>query len=82
MKKKSLFHGLAWLTAFAIWTVLVCLIDVQPIGPMESTVGFATLNGAVHKLIGEKLLKMSLLPIRQILKRERPGIEYRMSFRL
>ena len=48
MKKKSLFHGLAWLTAFAIWTVLVCLIDVHPIGPMESTVGFATLNEAVN----------------------------------
>ena len=69
MKKKSLFHGLAWLTAFAIWTVLVCLIDVQPIGPMESTVGFATLNEAVHKLIGEKLFLyyltdwLSLIPV-------------------
>lgn len=37
---------------FAIFTVLVKTIDVQPIGPNKSEIGFAALNGAVHDAIG------------------------------
>ena len=40
------------LAAFVLWTVAVCRIDVQPIGPNGSTVGFAGLNGWVHDLTG------------------------------
>ena len=37
---------------FAVWTVLVCFVDVKAIGPHASEVGFAALNGFFHKLTG------------------------------
>lgn len=40
------------LAAFVLWTVAVCQIDVQPIGPNGSSVGFAGLNSWVHDLTG------------------------------
>lgn len=43
------------LTIFVLWTVLVCFVDVQSIGPRGSDVGFATLNGYVHTLTGENM---------------------------
>ena len=50
--KKYLTLALCLLAAFVLWTVAVCVIDVQPIGPENSSVGFAGLNGAFHKLTG------------------------------
>ena len=50
--KKPLWIGLASLAAFALWTGLVCCVDVRPIGPQGTTVGFAALNGAFHRLTG------------------------------
>ena len=55
MEKKNIrafFAGVGLLAAFVLWTVLVCFIDVRAIGPRESSVGFATLNGYVHNLTG------------------------------
>lgn len=55
MKKKNLclfIAGGSGLMVFAMWTVLVKLVDVQAIGPEGSAVGFATVNGLVHELIG------------------------------
>ncbi|MBQ5837189.1 MAG: phosphatase PAP2 family protein, partial [Clostridia bacterium] len=52
MKKKKLRIAIALLVSFALWTALVRLADVQAIGPEGSVVGFATLNGSVHKLTG------------------------------
>ena len=52
MKKKKLCIAIALLASFALWTALVSLADVQAIGPEGSVVGFATLNGLVHKLTG------------------------------
>ena len=63
MKKKTkglFFLGVGLLAAFVVWTVLVCFVDVQAIGPRESSVGFATLNGYVHSLTG---VNMSLYVI-------------------
>lgn len=40
------------LATFVLWTVLVRLTDVRPIGPNGSSVGFASLNGFVHSLTG------------------------------
>lgn len=47
-KKFILAFGL--LAAFTLWTVALCYVDVQAIGPQGSAVGFATLNGFVHRL--------------------------------
>ena len=43
----------ALLLLFAVFTVLVQRVDVQPIGPNGSEVGFARLNGSVHDKLGE-----------------------------
>lgn len=40
------------LGAFLLWTAGVCLVDVRPIGPMGSQVGFAVLNGWFHRMTG------------------------------
>ena len=54
MKKdrNMLYGSLAFLAAFAIWTVLVYCADVQTIGPEGSSVGFAAVNGVFHNLTG------------------------------
>ena len=55
-RKRLFFCGIGFILAFILWTVLVRLIDVQPIGPKESSVGFATLNGYFHSLTGTNML--------------------------
>ena len=50
--KKTLALGISLLLVFVLWTVLVRFVDVQMIGPRESCVGFATLNGFVRELTG------------------------------
>ena len=53
--KKTFFISACLLAAFALWTVLILHIDVRPIGPQNSSVGFAALNGFVHNLTGAHL---------------------------
>lgn len=50
--KKPFVSALALLLAFAVWTVLVGLVDLQSIGPNGSCVGFATVNALFHRLTG------------------------------
>lgn len=53
MKRKTRFFLAAGLLMFfVLWTWAVTVIDVQPIGPNGSCVGFAALNGTVHRLTG------------------------------
>lgn len=49
---RKIWFGTAFIAAFILWTVLVRLVDVQPIGPNGSSVGFAKLNGFVHETVG------------------------------
>lgn len=51
-RKKGLAAGVILLLAFVLWTVLIMTVDVQPIGPRESSVGFAGINGWFHGLTG------------------------------
>ena len=44
--------GVIALAAFVLFTFLIKVIDVKPIGPEGSKVGFAALNGFVFRLIG------------------------------
>ena len=50
--KWNLCGALALMVAFALWTWLVCVVDVAPIGPRDSQVGFSALNGSFHALVG------------------------------
>ena len=44
------------LLAFLLWTVAIQIVDVEAIGPQESSVGFATINRFVHNLTGVHML--------------------------
>ena len=50
--KKNFGIAAILIGAFVVWTAAVQLVDVQPIGPQGSTVGFATVNSWVHNLTG------------------------------
>lgn len=52
MKKRKLCAAAGLLAAFVLWTVAVRLVDVRPIGPEGSQVGFAAVNAFVHRLTG------------------------------
>ena len=43
---------MASLAAFALWTVLIQCVDVQPVGQNGTDIGFATLNVWFHDLTG------------------------------
>jgi undecaprenyl-diphosphatase len=53
--KSKIIVGCILLAVFVLWTAAVCIVDVQPIGPNDSGVGFATINGYVHDLTGVNL---------------------------
>ena len=58
MKQTQKIHiitSISLLISFIVWTILVGNVDVKPIGPNASTVGFATLNAAFHKLTGTNM---------------------------
>ena len=70
MKQKRIpLLAIALLTGFLLWTTAVCLVDVQPIGPLGSPVGFASINRTFHQLTGVHMElytltdTLSLLPI-------------------
>ena len=48
--KRIVSVGILLLNAFAVWTFLIQTVDVQQIGPRQSAVGFATVNGWFHRL--------------------------------
>jgi len=55
MKKinfKQLVAALSLLAVFVLWTAALCFIDVQQIGPNNSSVGLSSLNQYIHGLTG------------------------------
>ncbi len=59
MKKetfKKLIIPILSLALFVVLTILVQLVDVKPIGPYNSLVGFSKLNLFVHNLTGTNML--------------------------
>ena len=71
-KHKKIWVSLGALTAFALWTLPVCHVDVRPIGPGGSRVGLAAVNQAFHAMtgvhwlsdiVGGMLLSMGLMAL-------------------
>lgn len=54
-EKKTLITGIILIFAFAVWTMLIQLIDVQAVGLNNTNVGFATLNTWFHSLTGANM---------------------------
>ena len=50
--KRVIVVGIAFVAAFAIWTMLIQTVDIQPLGVNGTDIGFATVNGWFHKLTG------------------------------
>lgn len=50
--KHILFWGIVGLIVFVIWTVLIQVVDVQPVGQNGTDIGFAEFNSGFHKLTG------------------------------
>ncbi len=65
--KKRFYLAGGLLISFILWTFLVAFIDVKPIGPEASEVGFATINGAFHKFTGENMWMYSLTDLFSII---------------
>ena len=55
-RNKELLSGIALLVAFALWTILIRLIDVKNAGPHGTAVGFAALNVWFHWMTGVNML--------------------------
>ena len=51
-QKRECLRAAGLLAVFVLWTVLVCNVDVRPIGPAGSEVGFATVNKFFHDATG------------------------------
>lgn len=66
--KQFLLPG-CFLAAFILWTVLIRLVDVAPVGPLGSSVGFSSINLAFHNLTGVRWAlydwtdRLSLIPL-------------------
>ena len=56
MKKRKFWTAAALLAAFGLWTLAVKTVDVQGIGPRDSAVGFAAVNGFFHRITGVNML--------------------------
>ena len=69
VNKNDFFIAICMLIAFALWTLTLTFVDVQAIGPDNSTIGLATFNKFVHSLTGVHLTlynitdQLGLLPI-------------------
>ena len=50
--RKKVWLGVCLLVVFALWTAAIQMIDLRPIGPNGSVVGFAGFNHLVHDITG------------------------------
>ncbi len=51
-RTKQLLTSVVFIATFIAWTVALRYVDVRPIGPNGTLVGFAAFNGFVHRLTG------------------------------
>lgn len=53
--RRELVTGIGFLAVFAVWTMLIQLVDVQAAGPDGTKIGFAAFNVWFHQLTGVHL---------------------------
>ncbi|MBP3646702.1 MAG: phosphatase PAP2 family protein [Clostridia bacterium] len=56
MKKGKVLAAVGLLAAFMLWTAIVSLVDVRPVGPQGSRVGLAAINQLVHERTGVHMM--------------------------
>ena len=66
MNKKTA-TAICFFVLFLALTAMLHFVDVQPIGPNDSSVGFASVNGAFHNMTGENLFLYELTDILEII---------------
>ena len=54
-EKKTLVTGIILIFDFAVWTMLIQIIDVQAVGINNTNIGFATFNTWFHSLTGANM---------------------------
>ena len=54
--KHTFFITVLLCISSVIFTLLTKLVDVQPIGPQKSEIGFAAVNGFIHNLFGVNMI--------------------------
>lgn len=52
MKRKSILPGIVWLVIFIVFTFSLKFVGVEAIGPQDSKVGYAKINGAFFNFTG------------------------------
>ena len=69
MFKKFFIISLLFFIIFILWTFLLLFINVKPVGPNNSFIGFANINIYVHTLLGTNLFLyyltdwLSIIPV-------------------
>ena len=53
--KRTLVIGIMLIIAFAVWTILIQMVDVQQVGLNGTDIGLATFNCWFHKLTGTNM---------------------------
>ena len=54
--KRTMTAGAALLAGFVLWTALILLVDVQPVGQNGTNIGFAAFNTWFHRITGIHML--------------------------
>ena len=50
--RKLIISGIGYIIAFILWTILIQIIDVRPVGVNGTEIGFATINTWFHSVTG------------------------------
>ena len=59
-EKRVLLMGSMLVVAFAVWTALIQIVDVQPVGQNGTSIGFSTFNCWFHNLTGVHMSSIRL----------------------
>ena len=67
MKVKRTIFGTLLFMLFIVWSIIVCTVDVRPVGPYESMVGLASINQSIHNYTGVIMTLYSVTDILSII---------------